>query len=441
MTRKAVAIAAFCLLFWGRAAWAHRIDEYLQATILSLEANRVTASMRLIPGVLVAPAVIATIDSNHDGEFSKEETKAYAERVLQDLSITIDGKSLKEQLDASTFPDASQLRDGLGEISIQYHVDLPASNDASRHFMLTNHHLSAGSVYLVNVEVPQSPGLSIVRQKRNLQQSLYELDYLQSGSVGSSSPFGIRAFLERSQFSSLFHLGMQHIAEGTDHLLFLLVLLLPAPLLAIGSRWQRAAGIRHSLLHIAGIVTAFTIGHSLTLTLAAMNVLHVPGRPVEALIALSILVSAIHALRPIFPGREAWIAAFFGLIHGLAFATTLDRLGLSRWYRVTGILAFNLGIEAMQLLVVALILPSLLLMSRTTTYSKLRVGGAIFAGVAASAWIAERVFGVQTPVDKVVNGVARTDIWGAAALFALSLGATYAPTRRELVMPSHHIRN
>lgn len=392
-----------------------------------------TASMRLIPGVLVAPSVISTIDTNRDGVFSKEETNAYAKRVLQDLSISIDGKRLKAQLDASTFPDASQLRDGLGEIAILYHVDLPPSNDASRHFILANHHLNFGSVYLVNVEVPQVPGLSIVGQRRNSQQSLYELDYLQSGSVGSSSSSRIRAFLERSQFSSLVRLGMQHIAEGTDHLLFLLVLLLPAPLLAIGSRWQGVAGVRQSLIRIASIVTAFTVGHSLTLTLEAMNVLLVPGRPVEALIALSILVSAIHALRPIFPGKEAWIAGFFGLIHGLAFATTLDRLGLSRWDRVAGILAFNLGIEAMQLLVVALILPSLLLMSRTRTYPTLRIGGAIFAGVASSAWIAERVFGIQTPVDKLVNRVARTGIWGAAALFALSLGASYTPFRRALV--------
>jgi hypothetical protein len=235
MMRKAVAVATFCFLFLGRTAWAHRIDEYLQATVLSLETNRVTASMRLIPGVLVAPSVIATIDTNHDGVFSKDETNAYAERVLQDLSIAIDGRSLKAQLDASTFPNALQLRDGLGEILIRYHVDLPASNDASRRFRLANHHLNTGSVYLVNVEVPQVPGLSIVGQKRNLQQSLYELDYLQSSPVGGSSHLGMRAFLERSQFQSLFHLGMRHIAEGTDHLLFLLVLLLPSPLIAIGS--------------------------------------------------------------------------------------------------------------------------------------------------------------------------------------------------------------
>jgi hypothetical protein len=82
----------------------------------------------------------------------------------------------------------------------------------------------------------------------------------------------------------------------------------------------------------------------------------------------SILVSAIHALRPLFPGKEAAIAAFFGLIHGLAFAATLNQLGLGRWQRVGGILAFNLGIETMQLIVVAVTLPSLILMSRTRAW-------------------------------------------------------------------------
>ena len=438
MMRRLLAAAVVCfLLAAAKAAWAHRIDEYLQATILSLKTDRIDASMRLIPGVLVAPAVIAAIDTDHDGVFSESEMKTYAERVLADLSITCDGKVTPARLDAWSVPEASDLRDGLGEIQIQYHVDLPLDLGASRSLILANHHLNAGSVYLVNVEVPRDPRISVVGQKRNQQQSIYELDYRQMlDGKASSSRGGLPTWLMGLQFSSLFRLGIRHIAEGTDHLLFLLVLLLPAPLLAVGSRWRGIAGVRRSLLHIAGIVTAFTIGHSLTLTLAAMKVVHVPSRPVETLIALSILVSAIHALRPVFPGREAWIAAFFGLIHGLAFATTLDRLGLSRWERVAGILAFNLGIETMQLIVVALILPSLLLMSRTRAYQVLRIGGAMFACAASSAWIAERLLGVQTPVDAVVNGIARTGIWGAVALFVLSL-ACFLQSRLETQAISH----
>ncbi len=174
-------------------------------------------------------------------------------------------------------------------------------------------------------------------------------------------------------------------------------------------------------------MTAFTVGHSLTLTLAAMNVLHVHSRPIEVLIAVLILVSAVHALRPIFPGREVRIAAFFGLIHGLAFATTLDRPGLSRWSRLAGILSFNLGIEAMQLIVVALVLPSLLLMSRTRAYLILRIAGAIFGCAASTAWIAERLLNVHTPVDAFVSSIARTGVWDAIGLLQLALRACSSP--------------
>jgi HupE / UreJ protein len=90
-------------------------------------------------------------------------------------------------------------------------------------------------------------------------------------------------------FQSIFDLGLRHIREGTDHLLFLLTLLLPAPLLVSGSRWTGSAGARQSLLQILKIVTAFTLGHSLNLALATLGFVHVPSRPVEVLIAASSL--------------------------------------------------------------------------------------------------------------------------------------------------------
>ncbi|MFC6667915.1 HupE/UreJ family protein [Deinococcus radiopugnans] len=109
-------------------------------------------------------------------------------------------------------------------------------------------------------------------------------------------------------FIGIFKLGMTHIAEGTDHLLFLLTLLLPAPLIALTRRWGGFGGTRRSLLNILKITTAFTVGHSLTLILGTLRLVNVPDQPIEALIAVSILVSAIHALCPIFPGRELVIA-------------------------------------------------------------------------------------------------------------------------------------
>ena len=439
MKLKLAACPAAVLLACSIPAWAHRIDEYLQATILSLESGQLHASMRLIPGVMVAPSVIAMIDANHDGVFSENEKRAYANRVLGDLSLSADGKPVTPLLDSWDIPDAPQLRDGLGEIHLEYHVDLPPSTAVNRTLVLANRHLNGSSVYLVNVQVPQERSLHIVDQKRNPRQSVYELDYQQTyGSGRSGMGTGIRAWWSGLQLSSLFRLGMRHIAEGTDHLLFLLVLLLPAPLLAVGARWAAPATVRQSLLHILGIVTAFTIGHSLTLTLAAMNFVHVPGRPVEVLIAVSILVSAVHALRPLFPGKEAWIAAFFGLIHGLAFASTLNRLGLSRWDRVSGILSFNFGIETMQLLSVALVLPSLLVMSRTSAYFAFRIAGAVFACIVSAMWIAERLFSVQTHVDAVVDLIANRGLVGAGILFAASLACLLMPTHSGAGVKLHN---
>ncbi|MDE1178726.1 MAG: HupE/UreJ family protein [Edaphobacter sp.] len=220
---------------------------------------------------------------------------------------------------------------------------------------------------------------------------------------------------------SVFRLGMRHIAEGTDHLLFLLVLLLPAPLLSAAGRWSGQATVRRSLLRILRIVTAFTLGHSLTLALSAFGLVRLPSRPVEVLIAVSILVSAIHAMRPLFPGREAFIAGFFGLIHGMAFASAISELGVTGWYRGVSIAGFNLGIEAMQLMVVALTLPSLLLLSRTPLYAVFRLGGSLFAAVASIAWIAERGFRTSNVVDPLVEAVAHHAAWAALALLVFSL--------------------
>ena len=222
-------------------------------------------------------------------------------------------------------------------------------------------------------------------------------------------------------FASVFRLGIRHIAEGTDHLLFLLALLLPAPLMVSGWRWAGFADVRHSLLRILKIVTAFTVGHSMTLALAVSGLVRVPSRPVEVLIAVSILVSAAHALRPLFPGREAVIAAGFGLVHGLAFATTLEGLGLGSWERVASILAFNMGVETMQLVVVAGTMPSLLLLSRTHKYSVLRITGALFGGLASAGWIAERLLNVHNPVDRAIDLIAHSAVWIAGALFLIGL--------------------
>ena len=200
---------------------------------------------------------------------------------------------------------------------------------------------------------------------------------------------------------------------------FLLVLLLAAPLLISDKRWGDFGGTRYALKRLVKIITAFTIGHSLTLLAGAIGWLRLPNQPIEVLIAVSILVSAIHVLKPIFPNREAIVAAGFGLIHGLAFANTLSDLQLDTAAMTLSILGFNIGIELQQLLVVALIVPSLIVLSKQAKlYDFIRIGGAIWAGVAATAWIVQRISGKS---NAITEGVAQVFVYSRWLILALAI--------------------
>jgi hypothetical protein len=231
-------------------------------------------------------------------------------------------------------------------------------------------------------------------------------------------------------------LGMRHIAEGTDHVLFLLALLLPAPLLArsVGgrARWGGPRAAREGVRAIVGVVTGFTLGHSVSLALAACGVVEVPTRLVEVLVAASILVSALHAWRPLFAGKEIWIASAFGLVHGLAFAEMLSGLDFDATTLALSLVGFNLGIEAMQLLVIAVTLPILLWLASGRHYAAVRGAGAAFAAACALGWLGERALSLHNPLGRVVDALAAPPAWVAAALVVASLACALALARRGL---------
>lgn len=200
-------------------------------------------------------------------------------------------------------------------------------------------------------------------------------------------------------------LGLHHVLDGADHLLFLLTLLLPAPLLAVGHRWVPGAGPRASAVKVLHVVTAFTLGHSLTLIATSLGWITVPGQPVEVLIAASVGVSAVHALRPLVRGGEPVIALTFGLVHGMAFAGILRDLGLAGRTSVVALLAFNVGVELAQLLVTATIFPALQVMSTRRSYRPVRIVGASLALIAAADWLLDRVGVLANPLDGVEAAV------------------------------------
>jgi hypothetical protein len=172
-------LAAVILLLLGARASAHRLDEYLQAALISVEKDRVQVSMRLIPGVAVSSSVLASIDTNADGVISPTEQRAYAERVLGDLSLTVDGNRLRPRLASVSFPGVEEIKEGLGEIQIELSADLPRGGP-NRRLVLENGHQNRIAAYLVNCVVPRDPDIRIVAQHRNEQQSVYQLDYVQT---------------------------------------------------------------------------------------------------------------------------------------------------------------------------------------------------------------------------------------------------------------------
>lgn len=182
MKKELLATAAL-LLSPGIPAFAHRLDEYLQATLISVDKNRIQAQIRLIPGVAVFPIVFGGIDIDRDGVISKPEEQAYAQQVLRDLSLTIDGYPVRPQLISTKFPEVQDMKEGLGEIAIEFDAELPV-HGGDRRLILKNHHQGRIAAYLVNCLVPRDPDIQIIAQNRNYAQSFYELDYKQAGTRG-----------------------------------------------------------------------------------------------------------------------------------------------------------------------------------------------------------------------------------------------------------------
>ena len=231
-------------------------------------------------------------------------------------------------------------------------------------------------------------------------------------------------------------LGARHIATGYDHLLFLLALLLPAPLIARAGQWEERRSLKSTFAMLGKIVTAFTIGHSLTLVGATLGGWRLPSAPVEIVIAVSVLVSALHAIRPIFPGREPFVAGGFGLIHGLAFATLVDDTGAGLASSAVGLFGFNLGIELVQLGVVVAVVPPLVMLSSRSIFPVFRVVGGAISALAASGWIVIRSIDAAPGLSPELTGaLALAFLFATVAWFAARI---FPSRKRQPILESDH---
>jgi hypothetical protein len=212
--------------------------------------------------------------------------------------------------------------------------------------------------------------------------------------------FELAAVSHSRQFFDFGREGVWHIWTGFDHILFLLALLLPSVLKREIDGWRIVDRFRPALINVLKIVTAFTIAHSMTLTLAALEIVRLPSRLIESTIAASVILAALNNIRPILSER-GWIVAFcFGLVHGFGFANGLLDLGLIKSTLALALVGFNLGVEAGQLGIVAAFLPVAFALRGSWVYQKLtfRLGSAMIALLAAT-WMVERVFAIKVLPD------------------------------------------
>ncbi|HVY93965.1 MAG TPA: hypothetical protein VHA14_14490 [Bryobacteraceae bacterium] len=190
--RRALSIAAVAWLACGSAG-AHRLDEYLQGTLVAIGRRQVDAEMTLTPGVAVFPAVMAAMDTDGDGMLSPAEQQAYARRVMGDLTLLVDGRAVTPRLGTVRFPDVEDMKEGRGEIRIAFTAGMPSSG-GRRILTIENRHLAAISVYQVNALAPRDPDLKIEGQRRNYMQSRYEVEFAEPGG-GKTKSLGVEAGL------------------------------------------------------------------------------------------------------------------------------------------------------------------------------------------------------------------------------------------------------
>jgi hypothetical protein len=315
------------------------------------------------------------VDANHDGQVTWGELHAGESRLMQyiaqHLSVEAQGSAcpielqplqVNERVDGNYawLPFTARCPLRVQQLRIRY--SLMDGIDPSHRALLT---LTDGAAAQTGVLGGKAA------------PALYTLD----------APSRSRAFVEYLQA------GVWHIWSGIDHLLFLLSLLLPAVLLRHNGSWQPVARVRPAFLSILKVVTAFTLAHSITLSLAALNVVRLPGRLTESVIAASIIVAALNNIFPLVTDRRARIAFAFGLLHGFGFASVLADMGLPAGARLISLLAFNLGIETGQLAVVLAVMPVVYVLRTGAVYRRALMpwGSAVIAGVAL-VWLVQRAF-------------------------------------------------
>ena len=363
-------------------AWAHKASgSYLTVNVPVAGAPGGTALSGRWDIALRDLDFALDLDRDGDGELTWAEVKArhgdMAAYAAQRLTLTADGQ---------------QCELSVGEQQLVQHTDgsytvMPLSWSCDRP------QGPLGVDYRLFAELdPQHRGLLQVRSGTQVSTAVLGGDepsreFDLGSSAGQSGWDAFRDFTAQ---------GVWHIWIGIDHVLFLLCLLLPSVLWWRYGQWRARDTAREAVVDVAQVVTAFTVAHSITLTLASLQWVVLPSRWVESVIAASVVLAALNNIWPVVKGHRWGLAFVFGLIHGFGFATVLSDLGLPAGALVLALLGFNVGVELGQLAIVALFIPLAWSLRRSWVYRQgvMSLGSGLIA-LLAGVWLVERAFEVK----------------------------------------------
>jgi len=379
MSRWQRALLGLALALWAASAPAHKpSDSYL------------TLSVPATGGVVAGQWDVALrdldfalgVDANHDGAITWGELKAARARIA-DYALS------RLRLEAIGRGDRQVCTTKLTDLLVDEHVDghyavLRFSADCG----LRPRELAVRYQLLFEVD-PTHRGLLDVRGGAAEQAEVLSKD-APFATVNVTAPGRWR------QFQGFVSEGIWHILKGFDHILFLLTLLFPAVVRYGSAGWEPRESLRESALDVLKVVTAFTLAHSLTLSLAVLGLVHLPARWVESAIAATVLLGALNNLHPLVVSHRWAVAFIFGLVHGFGFASVLADLGLHGTNLALSLVGFNCGVEIGQIAIVLAVLPLAFLLRHTLLYRQTFMpAGATATGLVAAYWLVARVTGMN----------------------------------------------
>ena len=371
--RCAVKRSLFILLLcaWLAPAQAHKpSDSYLS---LAIQGQQIEGQWDI---ALRDLDFAIGLDGNGDGALTWDEIRARHEAIaayaLQRLQVASDQgvcplKAVEQLIDSHT--------DGAYNV-LRFQATCPGTAPAS---------VTIGYTLFADLD-PQHKGLLKINSGGATQTAIFDPDSpRQTLSLAAPDRLG--------QFGAYVKHGIWHIWIGYDHILFLLSLLLPAVLLP-GLREQQH-GLKAAFVDVLKVVTAFTLAHSITLSLASLSLVSMPSRWVESAIAASVILAALNNLLPLFRGKRPVAAFAFGLIHGFGFASVLRDLGLPQGSLLASLLGFNVGVEIGQLAIIAAFLPVAWLLRKTWFYRQILTVGSLAIALVACVWLVERLADIK----------------------------------------------